>query len=46
MPEIPLSLEWPAPRGSNYTAHQWAKMALDGCKAYLNGYYAARKQES
>ncbi len=41
-PEVPLSLEWPAPAGSNYTAAEWAKFALDGCKAYLDGYAAAR----
>ncbi|HLF79713.1 MAG TPA: TIM barrel protein [Dehalococcoidia bacterium] len=43
MPEVPLSLEWPAPRDSNYTPAEWAKNALEGCKAYLNGYYASKK---
>jgi hypothetical protein len=42
IPEVPLSLEWPAPSGSNYTPEEWAKFALDGCKAYLNDYQAAR----
>ena len=41
-PEVPLSLEWPAPPGSSYTPEAWAKFALDGCKAYLEGYQAAR----
>ena len=41
-PEVPLSLEWPAPAGSSYTPEEWAKFALDGCKAYLEGYQAAR----
>ena len=40
--EVPLSLEWPAPPGSSYTSEEWAKFALDGCKAYLDGYQAAR----
>ena len=43
MPEIPLSLEWPAPVGSNYTPDEWAKFALEGCKTYLNTYYASKK---
>jgi len=42
-PGVTLSLEWPAPRGSNYTPEEWAKTALDGCKAFLNGYYASRR---
>jgi sugar phosphate isomerase/epimerase len=44
-PEIPLSLEWPAPRDSGYTAHQWAKLALEGTQRYLEGYNASSKQE-
>jgi len=43
VPDVPLSLEWPAPRDSNYTPAEWAKAALDGCKAYLNGYFASKK---
>jgi sugar phosphate isomerase/epimerase len=42
VPEVPLSLEWPAPAGSDYTPEEWAKTALDGCKAYLAAYEAAR----
>ena len=40
--EIPLSLEWAAPKDSSYTAVQWAKLALDGTRQFLNEYYAAR----
>jgi sugar phosphate isomerase/epimerase len=43
-PELPLSLEWPAPRGSGYGAHEWAKMALEGTRRYLDDYYASRKK--
>ncbi len=42
-PNVPISLEWPAPSGSNYTPVEWAKYALDGCNAYLDAYYAAKK---
>jgi sugar phosphate isomerase/epimerase len=41
-PDVPLSLEWPAPSGSSYTDEAWAKFALEGCKAYLTAYQAAR----
>jgi hypothetical protein len=41
-PDVPLSLEWPAPSGSSYTDEAWAKFSLDGCKAYLAAYQAAR----
>lgn len=44
LPEnIPFSLEWPADEGTDYTPAQWAKMALDGAKAYMNDYYASKK---
>ena len=39
----PFSLEWPAPRGTNYTSYEWAKKALDGATAYLEDYYASKK---
>jgi sugar phosphate isomerase/epimerase len=42
-PELPLSLEWPAPDGTSYTSYEWAKLALDGAHAYLNDYYASKK---
>jgi sugar phosphate isomerase/epimerase len=44
LPEnIPLSLEWPAPRDSRYSADEWARLAIDGTRRFLNDYYASRK---
>ena len=39
----PFSLEWPAPRGSNYTSYEWAKKSLEGATTYLENYYASKK---
>jgi len=39
---LPLSLEWPAPKGSSDSAADWAKFALDGTRRFLDEYYAAR----
>jgi sugar phosphate isomerase/epimerase len=39
---LPLSLECPAPRGSDYAPPDWAKIALEGTQRFLAGYYAAR----
>ena len=39
---LPLSLEWSAPRNSGYSAAEWAKIALDGTKKFLTGYYQRR----
>jgi sugar phosphate isomerase/epimerase len=36
---ITLSLEWPAPKGLNYTALGWAKFALEGTRRFLSDYY-------
>jgi sugar phosphate isomerase/epimerase len=41
--ETPFSLEWPAPRDSNYTSYEWAKLALEGSTAYLNEHYATKR---
>ena len=41
-PNLPLSLEWGAPRDSGYTAAQWAKIALDKTNGFLEGYYASK----
>jgi sugar phosphate isomerase/epimerase len=41
--DIPLSLEWPAPRDSNYSAEAWARTAIDGTRRFLNDYYAHKK---
>jgi sugar phosphate isomerase/epimerase len=39
---LPLSLEWPAPKDSSYTAEAWAREAIEGTRRFLNDYYAAR----
>ena len=39
-PEVPVSLEWPAPRDSNYSAEEWARLAMDGTRRFLTEYYA------
>jgi sugar phosphate isomerase/epimerase len=39
---VPLSLEWPAPRDSNYTAEEWAKLSIEGTRRFLDEYYAKR----
>jgi sugar phosphate isomerase/epimerase len=41
-PDIPLSLEWPAPKDSDFTAEQWAKSAMEGTRRFLSEYYAAK----
>ena len=41
--ELPLSLEWPAPKGSDYAAADWAKQALEGTKRFLDDYYASKR---
>jgi sugar phosphate isomerase/epimerase len=38
--DIPLSLEWPAPKDTNYSAQAWAQTAIDGTRRFLNDYYA------
>ena len=40
---LPLSLEWSAGRDSGYSAAEWAKIALETTRKYLEGYYAAKK---
>jgi sugar phosphate isomerase/epimerase len=32
---LPLSLEWPAPAGTSYAAAEWARMALEHTRRYL-----------
>jgi hypothetical protein len=39
---VPLSLEWPAPKDSSYSADEWAKLAMDGTRRFLDDYYASR----
>ena len=44
--DLPLSLECPAPRDSNYSAEEWARTALSGTRRWLEQYYAARARAS
>jgi sugar phosphate isomerase/epimerase len=37
-PNIPLSLEWPAPKDSSYSAEEWAREALAGTRRFLTDY--------
>jgi sugar phosphate isomerase/epimerase len=39
---VPLSLEWPAPKDATHTAEEWARLALEGTRQFLTDYYAAR----
>jgi sugar phosphate isomerase/epimerase len=43
--EIPLSLEWPAPKDATRGAAEWAQFAMDGTRRFLSEYYAARERE-
>ena len=40
---LPLSIEW-SDRESGYSAAEWAKIALDGTRAFMDEYYAAKKE--
>lgn len=40
--EVPLSLEWPAAKDTNYAAADWAKQAMAGTRQFLTEYYASR----
>ena len=39
---VPVSLEWPAPKDSSYTAAEWASFAMAGTHRFLTEHYAAR----
>ncbi len=41
--DLPLSIEWSRGRESGYSAAQWARIALDGTREFMEGYYASRK---
>jgi len=36
---VPLSLEWPAPKDSSYTAEAWARSAIEGTRRFLTEHY-------
>jgi sugar phosphate isomerase/epimerase len=42
--DLPLSLEWPAPKDSNYSADAWARTAIEGTRRFLTDYYAQRSR--
>ena len=39
---VPVSLEWPAPKESNYTAEEWARLAIKGTQRFLSEYETSR----
>ncbi len=41
---LPLSVEWPMPRGGDHTQETWAKHVLEGTRSFLEEYYAAKPQ--
>jgi sugar phosphate isomerase/epimerase len=41
-PDLPLSIEWGRPPGSNYTAAEWARVAIEATRRFVDNYYAAR----
>jgi sugar phosphate isomerase/epimerase len=40
-PDVPVSLEWPAPKDSSYTAEEWARFSIEGTRRFLLEYAAA-----
>ena len=42
--DLPLSVEWSAPRGSSYSAAEWARIALEATRRYLDSYHATRAE--
>ena len=42
-PDLPLSIEWGRPRDSSYTAAEWAQIAIDATRRFVEGYQAAKR---
>jgi sugar phosphate isomerase/epimerase len=42
---LPLSIEWSPPKDAGYSAAQWAKIAIDATRQFVDGYYAAKAQK-
>jgi sugar phosphate isomerase/epimerase len=42
--DLPLSIEWGRPRDSTYTPAEWAQIALDATRRFVDGYYVAKRQ--
>lgn len=40
--DLPVSLEWPAPKDETHGAEDWAKFAMAGTRRFLSDYYATR----
>jgi len=41
-PDLPLSVEWGRPRDGSYSAAEWARIALDATRRFVDGYYAGK----
>jgi sugar phosphate isomerase/epimerase len=39
---LPLSIEWGPPKDAGYSAAQWAQIAIDATRQFVDGYYAAK----
>jgi sugar phosphate isomerase/epimerase len=40
-PDLPLSIEWGRPRDAACSAAEWAKIAIDATRRFVDGYYAS-----
>jgi sugar phosphate isomerase/epimerase len=41
-PDLPLSIEWGPPRGAGYSAAEWARIALDATRRFVDRYHASK----
>jgi sugar phosphate isomerase/epimerase len=39
-PNLPLSVEWGRPKDAGYSAAEWARIALEATRRFVDGYYA------
>lgn len=44
-PGLPLSIEWGRPSGSNYSPAEWAQIAIDATRRFVDEYYAGRSTD-
>jgi sugar phosphate isomerase/epimerase len=40
--DLPLSIEWGRPRDAGYSAAEWARIAIDATRRFLDAHYATR----
>jgi sugar phosphate isomerase/epimerase len=45
-PDLPLSVEWGRPAGSSYTPAEWAKIALDATRRFVDDYRARQSTQA